>query len=278
VLGEIERLAKHSVGIAVAFWLEPTLFGEAPPNPFFNSLLGSHAVYLPAPLWTLGCLITLGCYTKPPEASSSAGPNTVAQAPGDRWLIDSTSRIHDLSPTTIGAPSIGTSPQGNALCFDGDDGIVLAKNPLEGLAAFTLEVHLRIDGVTNPALAEPRFLHIETATGSRATMEARVTATRFYVDTFLLAGGARLTLAVSDKEHAVGRWTWIALTYSEGQMRHFVDGVLDASGSVVIPAMGPGKISLGVRQNLVHYFSGCIRELRVTPRALPAAELQRETP
>jgi hypothetical protein len=109
-------------------------------------------------------------------------------------------------------------------------------------------------------------------------MEARVTTTQFYVDTFLLAGSARLTLAAKDKLHAVGRWTWLALTYSEGQMRHFVDGVEDANGSVVIPAMGPGKMSFGVRQNLVHYFSGCIRELRVAPGALPAAELQRESP
>jgi hypothetical protein len=210
----------------------------------------------------------------PTGSASAGGPAHAA----DIWVIDNTSAIHGVAPQLIGAPSIGTSPRGAAVCFDGDDGIVLGTHPLEGLPAFALEVYLRIDGVTNPALATPRFLHIETETASRALMEARVTQSDFHLDTFLLAGSTRLTLIDSSKVHPVGRWTWAALTYADGQMRHFVNGVEDASGAITIPPLGPGKMSLGVRQNLVHYFSGCIRELRVTPAALPAAQLQRATP
>jgi hypothetical protein len=33
-------------------------------------------------------------------------------------------------------------------------------------------------------------------------------------------------------------------------------------------------MSLGVRQNLRYWFQGCIRELRISDRALPAGELQ----
>jgi hypothetical protein len=34
-----------------------------------------------------------------------------------------------------------------------------------------------------------------------------------------------------------------------------------------------GRASLGVRLNRVSWFKGCLRELRVTPSALPVAEL-----
>ena len=176
----------------------------------------------------------------------------------------------------LGSPVVTSTPHGNALCFDGDDAVVLDDHPLEGLGAFTLEALVRIDGVTAAALNQPRYLHIEATTGpARATMEARVTETSFYLDTFLLAGTASRTLADSAKVHPVGQWTWTALTYDGITMRHYVDGVEDANGAVTVPAFGPGKMSLGVRQNLMYWFAGCIREVRVTAVPLPPAQLQR---
>jgi hypothetical protein len=222
-------------------------------------------------------------------SSSGAGPGAAGGTQGgaggtggggaptsERWLIDSTTSIHGLPPMVLGSPTVTSTPFGDALCFDGDDGVVLDGHPLEGLGAFTLEVLIRIDGVTAAELNQPRFLHIEAATGpARATMEARLTATDFYLDTFLLAGAASKTLADSTKVHPAGQWTWTALSYDGATMRHYVDGVEDASGDVVVPAFGAGKLSLGVRQNLVYWFAGCIRELRVTASALPPAQLQR---
>jgi hypothetical protein len=224
-----------------------------------------------------------GCGSSSPGGGSggSGGPGGAAGTGGvgaaDRWIIDNLSSIHGGAPMVIGTPQVMTSPQGDALCFDGDDAVVLDANPLQGLAAFTMEVFLRIDGVTTVALNQPRYLHIETADASRATMEARVNDTTWYLDTFLLSGAQSLTLVDAAKVHAVGQWVWTALTYdgSGGQMRHYVNGVEDASGTLAIPPFGPGKMSLGVRQNLVNWFKGCIREVRVTTSALPAAELQR---
>ena len=77
------------------------------------------------------------------------------------------------------------------------------------------------------------------------------------------------------KVHPVATWYWTALSYADGQMRHFVEGVEDASGSVTVAPLGPGKISIGVRQNLQYWFKGCVRELRVTSGALPPESLQR---
>ena len=170
----------------------------------------------------------------------------------------------------LGSPVVTSTPHGDALCFDGDDAVVLDGHPLDGLGVFTLEALVRIDGVTDAAFNQPRYLHIEATTGpARATMEARVTETTFYLDTFLLAGTASRTLVDSGKLHPVGQWTWTALTYDGATMRHFVDGVEDANGAVAVPAFGPGKLSLGVRQNLMYWFKGCIRELRVTAAPWP---------
>jgi hypothetical protein len=206
-------------------------------------------------------------------ATGAGGTAGVVTA--DRWIIDNTTSIHGNTPMLLGSPQVMTSPQGDTLCFDGDDAIVLNVNPVEGLAAFTLEVLLRIDSVTTAALNQPRYLHIETNDASRVTMEARVTETNWYLDTFLLSGAQSRTLADATKVHPVDQWTWTALTYAGGQMRHFVDGVEDANGTVTVPAFGPGKMSLGVRQNLMYWFKGCIREVRITNAALAAAELQR---
>jgi hypothetical protein len=209
-------------------------------------------------------------------SAGNAGSTGSGGAP-ERWIIDNTTSIHGNAPMMVhGSPQLMTSPQGDALCFDGDDAVVLNVNPVQGLAAFTVEVFMRIDGVTNAAFNQPRYLHVETGDASRLTMEARVTDTNWYLDTFLLSsGGQSHTLVDAAKVHPVGQWTWTALTYDGDQMRHFVDGVEDANGTVTIPALGAGKMSLGVRQNLVNWFQGCIREVRVTATALSPAQLQR---
>ncbi len=206
----------------------------------------------------------------------AGGGGTAGTPEPERWLIDSVTTIHGLTPMLLGSPVVTSTPHGDALCFDGDDAVVLESHPLDGLGAFTLEALVRIDGVTDAAFNQPRYLHIEATTGpARATMEARVTETTFYLDTFLLAGTASRTLVDTAKLHPVGQWTWTALTYDGATMRHFVDGVEDANGAVAIAAFGPGKMSLGVRQNLMYWFKGCIREVRVTAAPLAAGQLQK---
>lgn len=215
----------------------------------------------------------------PAEGGAGGGGVTghggVTGAAVERWIVDNTTSIHGVPPMVLGAPVVTATQEGDALCFDGDDAVVLPANPLQGLGTFTLEALVRVDGVTPTASDQPRFLHIETADASRVTMEARVTQTDWYLDTFLLSGAQSKTLADGTKVHPVGQWAWVALTYASPDMRHFVNGVEEASGAVTVPATGEGKMSLGVRQNLVYWFSGCIRELRITSTALAATDLQR---
>jgi hypothetical protein len=207
--------------------------------------------------------------------AAAAGGGGGGSAAAERWIVDSTASIHGQTPAVLGSPQAMSSPYGDALCFDGDDAVVLDANPVQGMAAFTVEALVRIDGVTTAALNQPRYLHIETTEPSRLTLEARVTETDWHLDTFLLSGTQSRTLIDAAKVHPAGQWAWTALSYENGQMRHFVDGVEDASGTVTVPAFGPGKMSLGVRQNLQYWFKGCIREVRVTPAALSSDALQR---
>jgi hypothetical protein len=195
---------------------------------------------------------------------------------GDTWVLDNLLAIGGLTPEIWGAPSVTETPHGKALCFDGDDGIVLTTNPLEGSQAFTLQVLFRPDPVleTETALAEPRFVHIETDAADRATVEARVTATQFYLDTFIASAGQSKTLVDPARVHPVGEWHWAALTYASGVMRHYVDGTEDASADLDAVPFGPGKTSIGVRQNHLYWFKGCVRELRFVARALTTETLE----
>jgi hypothetical protein len=206
-----------------------------------------------------------------------AGSGGTAGSASGSFIFDNTTSINGLVPELIGAPVVEDRGQGASLCFDGDDGIVLDTNPVAGLVAFTIEVLFRPESVSaaEPVLNQPRFVHIETAAAARATIEARVNDTQFYLDTYLLNGAQSLTLIDETKVHPVGAWYWAALTYADGQMRHFVEGVEDANGSLSIAPLGPGKISIGVRQNLVHWFKGCVRELHAQAGALPPESLQR---
>ena len=190
-------------------------------------------------------------------------------------MLDDLTRVGGLHTTVWGAPQVTSTDRGRAVCFDGQrDGMVVGGNPIEGLAAFTVEVLFRPEAGGEAAT---RFVHIaEAHSENRAMIETRTTPDgRWYLDTFLHGASAKLTLARADAPHAAGSWYWVALTYADGQMRHYVNGVLEASGSVAFGPLSRGQTSIGVRLNQISWFKGCVRQLRISPAALPAARLQR---
>ncbi len=75
------------------------------------------------------------------------------------------------------------------------------------------------------------------------------------------------------------RWTAAdvaALVHDGREMAHYVDGQREASGPLAFRPLGPGRTSIGVRQNRVSWFRGRIRAIRflpeaVVPRAAPGA-------
>jgi hypothetical protein len=189
------------------------------------------------------------------------------------WLFDNLRSVNGHIPRVLGNPIPTRLEPGVALCFNGvDDGLIFDENPLQGRAAFTLEVLFRPDAA---GPAAQRFVHIqESNSESRALIETRVTRDSFYLDTFLSSKDAKATLADPALSHPTSSFHWAALSYSAGRMRQFMDGAQELEATLAFTPLGPGQMSVGVRLNQKFWFKGCIREVRFTPRALPAAQLR----
>jgi hypothetical protein len=187
------------------------------------------------------------------------------------WRLDQTAKVGGHTTEVLGAPRFTDE----AMFFNGaSDGLFVPANPLAGLAQFTVEV-LFYPAAGGPA--EQRFLHVQDGPGTRALIETRVSGGTWALDTFLAcpATGAKRTLLDPARRHPADRWTWVALVYDGRRMAHYIDGVKELEGEVVIPPMAAGQVSLGVRQNKVYWFKGGIREVRWHAAALKAEQLQR---
>ena len=191
------------------------------------------------------------------------------------WKLDNAKKVGGHEPTVLGAPqSVEEAPAGRALRFNGSrDGLVLPVIPYAGWTQFTIEVLFKPEA---GGLPEQRFMHVEDTKGGRTMMETRLTPdNQWYLDTFLLSGPSSLALIDKTKLHPTNRWHWAALRYDGRLMTSFVDGVKELEGPVAFAPMVEGKMSLGVRQNLLYWFKGAISEVRFTPAALAEGDLQR---
>jgi hypothetical protein len=199
---------------------------------------------------------------------SLVGMGCAANPTQQIWPVQRVDSIGGHAPEVVGQPKPMDRSGRKALCFDGKtDGIFLPVNPVEGWPQFTVEVLFWPDGDGNE---EQRFLHIQDAQQRRALIETRVTKERTWaLDTFLHASDRdRLTLLDRAKTQATDQWYWAALVYDGRVQSHYVNGVKQLEGAVAFPPMTRGRISLGVRQNKVHWFKGCIAEVRFTAGAL----------
>jgi hypothetical protein len=187
------------------------------------------------------------------------------------WSLRGPDAAAALSARVLGQPDPGA---GDGMGFNGrDTALFVPANPIAGAAAFTIEV-LLLPAAEGPA--EQRFLHIEDAEKSRLLFETRQTADgRWSLDTFLFSREGQLTLLDRAKTHPPETWTWVALVYADGHMASFVNGAPELEGPIRFPAMSAGTTSIGVRQTLVSWYKGRIREIRFHRVALPAPDLQR---
>jgi hypothetical protein len=135
-----------------------------------------------------------------------------------------------------------------------------------------------VEAVFEPAPDGPeeqRFIHIsEDGSERRLMMETRILPDHTWAfDTYLRMDAPGLTLLDRAKTHPGASWHAGALTYDGRTMTSYVDGVKELSGGVAFEPLKAGKISIGVRQNLVSWFKGRIRLIRISPDALPAGQL-----
>lgn len=202
-------------------------------------------------------------------ASSTSAAETV-------WRLDNLKQIDEHALTVVGAPRVEETDGARALAFDGvKDGIFIPSIPFAGARQFTIEV------LFNPAKGGPpeqRFFHAADGHDARALIETRLDGQgQWWLDTYLVAGLASRGVALMNRDfkHPTDRWYWVALRYDGRTMAHFVNGALELEGRGVFVPFGEGQISLGVRQNKIHWFKGMIREVRFHTEALPEEKLQR---
>ena len=200
-------------------------------------------------------------------APNSASVQAVSPAP-TLWILDSLESIGGHPVAVVGAPRLVRTDLGPAVEFDGrGDGLFLDVNPLAGLERFTVEVTFEpLPG----GAEEQRFLHVqEAASEDRALVELRVLPDgRWCLDTFLRRDGIGLTLIDRAAAHPLAGWHVAALVYDGRTMAHYVDGRREAAGPLAFRPLGPGRTSIGVRQNRVSWFRGRIHAIRIVPEAV----------
>ncbi len=191
------------------------------------------------------------------------------------WKIEAVNQIGGHPTTVIGFPKPVEDSTVRALWFDGaKDGLLVPVNPIKGMEKFTIEMLICPDA---DGPEEQRFLHIQDEVGNRGLLELRMTSEGWALDSFLRSEVTKKQLPLLDrtKLHPAKRWTWVALVYEDERMAHYIDGVKELEGEVPFTPMGDGKVSIGVRQNLVSWFKGGIREVRFHSSALRREALQR---
>jgi len=193
------------------------------------------------------------------------------------WRLDNLAQLNGHAVEVLGHPQVVKEAARSAIHFDGvGDGIFVPTNPLANLAGFTVEVLVKPEA---GGLEEQRFLHVEDKDENRGLLELRLGPEGWAVDSFLYShkNNSRSPLLDRSKVHPADRWAWVTLVYANGQMAHYVNGIKELEGAINFSPMSSGKTSLGVRQNKVSWFKGCIAEVRIHPRALVADEMQRVT-
>jgi len=203
-------------------------------------------------------LVFLSCGERP-------GSNSII------WRLDNLEQIDGNAPVILGDPSVVDSPSGKVIQFDGqDDALVFDVNPLAGCREFTLEVVFRPDAGGSP---EQRFVHLQEVDDHRALVETRLTPDgQWFLDTFLKSGESECTLYAEEFLHPVGEWFHAALVYENGRMRHYVNGAMEMEGAVDFQPMSTGQTSVGSRLNRVYWYTGAVRTIGVTQRALSPDE------
>jgi pectate lyase len=208
----------------------------------------------------------------PPQAVPPAAGRAAGAATATVWQIDNLAKIGGRPVQVVGTPKVVETEIGPAVEFNGaTDGLFVDVTPIIGLKQFTVEVLLQ-PAPDGPE--EQRFLHLsEVGSENRLMMETRVAVRAWSLDSYLKSGGSSRTLLDRTITHPAGTWYVASLAYDGTTMTQYVNGVAELSGPIDFSALAGGRTSIGVRQNLVSWFKGRIRTIRVTPGALAPGEL-----
>jgi len=189
------------------------------------------------------------------------------------WTFDRLDRLGPHPTTVLGHPRVIDTAIGKAVAFDGmGDALLVDAHPLAGAAAFTWEAIFRPDGGA-PA---QRWFHLqESGSDDRLLFEIRVIDRSWYLDSYLHSGDAQQALMNRERLHPLGAWYHVAAVYDGREFRNYVDRMQEGAAAIRFTPQQAGRASVGVRINLVDYFTGAVHLARFTHRALSPAEFLR---
>jgi hypothetical protein len=201
------------------------------------------------------------------------------------WHLTGLDTIGGVKPVVEGHPQVTAE----GIHFNGkDDALFLPEHPLAGAETWTWEMVFRPDA---DGAEEQRIFHLQSVDGEgkdyphmRQLFEIRIRQVPgraekgWCLDSFATSsdqpGTFRTLLDCSpEKLHGFGDGFHTATATYDGMMlRSYVDGVLQAEGTVKLSPQMPGRTSLGVRINHLYYFKGTIAEARFTRHVLGPGE------
>jgi len=200
--------------------------------------------------------------------------NSTAGAAGIVWDIDNLESIGGQKPIILGSPKVIETNKGKAVEFDGvKDALVVGTLPLAGTEKFTLEVIFRPDPNSPGA---HKFLHMEeNNTKNRILMAIEIPpsdSNQCYLDTYIKSTAGSKNLNKPARTHPAGRWYNATLVYDGQEMRHYVNGVKEASAKLRFSPLSEGKTSIGAKLDQKTWFKGAIRTVRITQGVLKPEE------
>jgi concanavalin A-like lectin/glucanase superfamily protein len=189
-----------------------------------------------------------------------------AQPAAELWTFDRLDRIGGHPTTILGNPRVIATPVGTAVEFDGvDDALMVDVHPLAGAETFTWEAVFRPDG----GQSEQRWFHLqESGSDNRMLFEIRVIDGQWCLDSYGHSGDAQRALMDRTRLHPLGAWYHVATVYDGRTFSNYVNGARQNVAEIRFAPQGPGRSAIGVRINLVNYFTGAIHLARFTRHAL----------
>jgi hypothetical protein len=195
------------------------------------------------------------------------------------WDINSLDSTGGHDITVIGNPEIVDTELGDAVKFDGDgDMLLVDANPVGDAKEFTVEVIFKPDAAYSIS-NDPRFIHIQDPDDpmeKRIMMELRINPlNEWYLDGFMKTDIDDLALIKESLTHPTEEWMHAAITYKGNVFKTYVNGIEELSDTVKYNTdiINPtGKTSVGARMNEIKWYSGLIKTLKVSHKALEPSE------
>jgi len=204
------------------------------------------------------------------------------------WHLDRLDNVGGNRTIVEGHPQIVDTSAGKAIHFNGtDDALFVPLHPLAGARTWTWEMIFRPDPDGAP---EQRVFHLQPVDAAGADLpnmrqlfEIRIrdipgsSEKGWCLDSHARASAQpaeMLTLldCAPVHMHRFGGFHTATATYDGTTMRSYLDGVLQAEGTVSLAPQMPGHSSLGTRINRTYYFKGTILEARFTRHVLPVSK------